>query len=117
MPLNPDVASAKQYVTEELLHELGDRLTTRNMFGGVGLYLDGRIFGVIISDGVICFKVGSNNRADFQAAGSKPFVYTGHKNKKPVNMPYWSLPDEILEDPKKAVTWAEKSAENSVPKN
>ena len=44
------------------------------MFGGHGIYRDGRILGLVI-DGVPYLKVDEDTRGDFEAAGSAPFVY------------------------------------------
>ncbi len=106
------------FVQNELLVSLSDRLTSRKMFGGVGYYLDGRIFAIVTSDGDLCFKVGDNNRANFEELGGQPFVYKSkkHQKMKDIKMPYWLLPEEIMDDPQKAAQWALKSAENSKSK-
>lgn len=115
--MNNKIENHRDYLLHDVFALLEERTSSRPMFGGVGLYLDGRIFGLIVSDHEVYLKVGDNNRQDFLDAGSEPFTYYGHKDKKPTVMPYWQLPDEIIEDRQMAAEWAEKAAENSVVKD
>jgi DNA transformation protein and related proteins len=64
-------------------------VVARPMFGGYGFYLEGMIFA-IEADGAIWLKVDAESKIEFVAAGSRPFVYEGKK--RPVEMPYWSVP-------------------------
>lgn len=94
------------YVVDDLLaNESG--IAARAMFGGYGLYKKGQIFGMIVDD-VLYFKVGENNRADYQEAGSKPFTYQAKKGKR-VAMSYWEVPAEVLENPTQLKRWVSKS--------
>lgn len=34
----------------------------------------------------------------------------GHKNKKPTAMPYWSVPEEVLENRERIADWIEDAA-------
>jgi DNA transformation protein len=87
-----------------------DNITSRKMFGGYGLYHNGRIFAIITSDTGIYFKVDATNQSQYEAYGSEPFVYTGHKTKKPTQMPYWLVPEEVLEDRELIEEWVLQSA-------
>ena len=82
----------------ELFEPLGD-LTYRKMFGGLGLYHEGRIFAVVSSEGQIFLKCMGGLAADLATSGSTQF----HK------MPYWSLPDAMLDDPEIACDLARKT--------
>ncbi|HEX7881021.1 MAG TPA: TfoX/Sxy family protein, partial [Candidatus Eisenbacteria bacterium] len=67
MPVSPDY---RDFILEQL-----NRLaptTGRAMFGGVGLYVDGVIVG-LIDDDVLYFKVNDATRGIFKAAGGHPF--------------------------------------------
>jgi DNA transformation protein len=86
----------------ELLSGLG-RTTSRRMFGGVGIYHDGLIFGLVI-DQRLYLKVDDETRAKFAAAGCEPFVYEGMK--KPVELGYWSVPDEAMDSTDEMTPWA-----------
>ncbi len=70
-------------------------VTTRRMFGAVGLFRGGVMFG-FVADETLHLKVGDANRAAFEAADSHPFVYTGKG--KPVEMSYWTAPAAALDD-------------------
>ena len=111
--MNKQIEQYRDYLIEDVFSQIAERITSRAMFGGVSLYLDGRIFALIVSSGEAYLKVGDNNRADFEVKGSKPFMYDGHKNKKPAAMPYWLMPEELTEDKNLASDWAETAAENS----
>ncbi|HIA92135.1 TPA: TfoX family protein [Candidatus Saccharibacteria bacterium] len=107
------ITQFKDYLVDEVFALLGDSLSVKRMFGGFGLYLDGRIFAVVLSDGQLALKVGDNNRQDFIDTGCKQWVYEGHKNKKPTTMPYWYAPALLFDDQLVAAEWARKSAVNS----
>ena len=89
----------------ELLSPLG-RCTTRAMFGGHGVYLDGSIVGIVI-DGALYLKVDGESEAAFRAAGSTPFTYTA--TARPIEMSYWSVPEEALESREAMRPWAQRA--------
>jgi DNA transformation protein len=90
-----------EYV-KELLADAG-KPSARKMFGGAGVYLDGQIVG-LVADGRFYLKIDDETKARFAAAGSAPFVYDG--NGKPVEMSYWTAPDEALESSEAMTPWA-----------
>jgi DNA transformation protein len=89
MPISGQFAS---YVLEQLTHVAA--VTGRRMFGGLGIYGDGRFFA-IVHDDVVYFRVDDSNRADFERAGMHPFKPFVHK---PITMQYYELPASVLED-------------------
>jgi DNA transformation protein len=91
----------------ELMSGVG-RIAARRMFGGHGLYHDGRMVA-LVADGRLYLKVDAQTRAAFEAAGSSPFVYAGKG--KPVTMSYWLAPDEALDDPSAMTPWARRAIE------
>jgi len=81
----------------ELFEGVGD-ITTRKMFGGLGLYTEGRIFAVMMSDGTVRLK-GQGAMIDrFEELGMDRWTYQ-RPGQKPAAMPYWALPEEMLDDP------------------
>lgn len=98
-------AAFVQYVAEDVLSEIP--VKTKGMFGGHGLYHDGKMFG-LEADGKIYFKVNDETRSDYEEADSEPFKYSS-KDKKAVTMSYWLVPEDVLEDREKAVEWARKA--------
>ena len=68
-------------VPELILYFLDDILggdpcyTYRSMFGGYGIYKDGKIFSIFAYN-QLYFKVGPDNLQDYLDHGSEAFVYT-----------------------------------------
>jgi len=104
-----------EYLLEDAFSEL-EGVDVKGMFGGYGFYLDGRIFGFTLSDDTLVFKADETSKEKFEQRGGKQFVYEGHKNKGPVAMPYWSVPDNIMEDKEELARWARESASLSKKK-
>lgn len=101
-------------VLEQLIGVEG--ITTRRMFGGVGIYRYGVMFALVV-DERLYFKVDEANKPDYQTAGSVPFTYDKHdKNgdKKLVAMSYWELPAHVLEDRDLIFKWMTKAHEAAV---
>ena len=91
-----DIAFAK-----ELFSALPN-LTTRKMFGGLGIYSDGDIFALMMSDSRLMLKATGGPFAEKLAdVGAEKWTYT-RKDGKASSMPYWSLPDAALDDPEHA---------------
>lgn len=59
------------------------------------------MFGLISSDDVLYLKVDEDNRADYEAADMPQFM----------NMPYFQLPVDVLEDDDKLRKWTSKAVE------
>ncbi len=87
---------------QELFGDLGS-VSARRMFGGYGLYLDNVMIGVVMDAGLY-LKADDATRAQFEAAGSAPFVYDG--GGKRVTMSYWSAPESALDSPQAMLPWA-----------
>jgi len=93
------------YVLEQL-REL-EAVTTRRMFGGIGIY-QGESFFAVIDDDVLYLKVGDTNRADFEDAGQSRFQPMGSEGP---SMSYYTVPAEVLESPEQLAQWSGKSIE------
>jgi DNA transformation protein and related proteins len=79
----------------ELFEPVG-RVTTKRMFGGLGVYLRGRIIAITFED-VIFMKTDAANRPLFVARGSRPFSYDKGTTTVQVTS-YWALPDTAFDD-------------------
>lgn len=86
-----------------LLMPLGP-VVPRRMFGGWGLFLDGRMIALIARDR-LHLKTDSVTVERFRAAGSEPFVY--HRQATPVALSYWRAPAGTLDDPAAMLPWGE----------
>lgn len=80
-------------------------VTVRKMFGGAGLYREGKMFG-LIADDVVYLKVDDSNRQKFVEAGSLPFKPYPDKD---TTMSYYEVPPDVLEDAGELAKWAEQS--------
>lgn len=81
-------------------------ITVRGMFGGFGIFYDKVIFAIVIGQ-ELYFRVNEEIREDFEKRGSEQFVYEGIR--KPVGMPYFTLPESILKNPKTLKQWIDRS--------
>ena len=99
-------------VTDEYLHYVLEQLaglehvTTRRMFGGVGLYHDARFFAIIAGD-TLYFKVNDSNRRDYEARGADQF--RPYPDRPQLSMSYYAVPADTLEDADECVLWARRS--------
>lgn len=102
------LSAAEIAFATELFSDIPD-LSTRKMFGGLGIYSDGVIFALMKSDSQLMLKAQD---ADFTARlaefGAEKWAYT-RKNGAQASMPYWTLPDAALDDPDMAVTLAREA--------
>ncbi len=83
-------------------------ITTRKMFGGLGLYSDGIIFAVLMSDGTIRVKGAGDMIARYEELGMEKWVYQ-RPGQKQSSMPYWALPESALDDPDEASALAREA--------
>jgi DNA transformation protein len=79
-------------------------VSARKMFGGYGLYREGLMFALIVEDELF-FKTDPDNVAQFERAGSRPFVYQSQT--RTVQMSYWSAPAASLDAPTEMGEWCQ----------
>lgn len=82
------------------------RVSSRRMFGGVGLYLDG-LFFALIDDDVLYFKTDDATRKRYEKAGTRPFC--PYPDRPDQSMGYWEVPADVLEDPDELAPWAREA--------
>lgn len=70
--------------------------SARPMFGGHGIYVDGRIVGLVVQD-VLYLKTDEESRARFVAEGLEPFTFTKRKTGVVEVTSYYRPPEEALE--------------------
>lgn len=104
-----------QYIMTDVLGHI-PHITYKRMFGGYGLYLEQRIFAIITGDDEVCFKADTTLATAYAKQGAAQFIYTGHTSKKPIAMPYWRVPEAVLEDRELVTDWVQQSAALSEPK-
>jgi DNA transformation protein len=101
------MAISKQFVAYVLEQLQGlDRLTSRRMFSGVGLYSGGLFFGLLYHDRLY-FKTNDATRLEYVARGSEGFC--PRPNLERVKMTYYTVPADVLEDTEELVKWARQA--------
>jgi DNA transformation protein and related proteins len=84
-------------------------VSSRPMFGGHGLYLDGRFFGVI-SDGRLYFRTDEASRQRYLERGM-PALQPKHRPRGPRTVDRnFEVPAAVLEDAAELVEWARQAA-------
>ena len=99
--LSADAESVAANLLESLA-SLGD-VSSKKMFGGLGIFESGTMFGIVDSKGAVFFRAGDANTALFEQAGS-------HRHGK---MPYYSVPDSVLGGPADLLRWGKGAIEAS----
>ena len=80
-------------------------ISTKRMFGGVGIYC-GETFFALIDNDILYLKVDDVTRPDFEALGSQPFRPYGDDRE---TMQYYNVPASILEDAAELTKWGRKA--------
>lgn len=88
---------------KDQLEEIGE-ISSRKMFGGAGIYHGDKMFGLIANDRFY-LKANEETKGKFEEYGMKAFMSSAKKK----GMPYWEVPDEILEDRTKLFEWSTAS--------
>lgn len=91
------------YVLEQL-QGVGP-VQAKRMFGGAGIYSQ-RVMFALVADDVLYLKTDETNRAEFEEAGAEPFQPFPDK---PMVMPYYEVPADVLEDREHLGAWAQKA--------
>jgi DNA transformation protein len=102
------MAANSSYKTflHDLLVDFGP-VEIRNMFGGAGIYADGVMFAILVED-TLYLKADEVSARDFAAEDKGPFTYRP-KDRRPVAMSYWEVPDRLLDDPAELAIWARRA--------
>lgn len=93
----------KAFVVDQL-EELD--VTPRSMFGGVGLYARGVMFGLLSRD-MLYLKVDDLTRPSYEAAGMGPF--RPYPDSDAMTFSYYGVPVDVLESAPELVIWARQA--------
>ncbi|MEK1850605.1 MAG: TfoX/Sxy family protein [Phyllobacterium sp.] len=96
---------------QDLFSGLGP-VTIKRMFGGKAIYFQGLIVALEVQNEIL-LKADEVSAPAFEAAGSRQWRYE-RKSRKPVDMPYWSIPDDAFDDPDIMTEWAKLAHEASL---
>lgn len=88
---------------QDLFRSVGP-VDIRRMFGGKGIYVDGRIVAVYLL-GELMLKGDAEAGPLYEEAGSRQWTYSHRTSGKRVAMPYWPIPTGAFDDPDEAEIW------------
>jgi DNA transformation protein and related proteins len=89
----------RDFVLEQLRDVAG--VSCRAMFGGHGLFQDGKMFGILFKSRLY-LKVGPRTRPAYEKAGMKPF----HPSARMTLRSYYEAPADVLENATELGRWA-----------
>ena len=78
----------------------------RRMFGGLGLFKDSGIFGMLSSMDGFYLRVDNINQPDYEALSAEPFRPNQGGE---MTMAYFQVPVEMLDDRERVAIWADKA--------
>ena len=100
---------SKSYAAHALdLLRLAGPVQVRSLFGGMGLYLDGAMFG-LLDDDELFLKADELTEDHFVSAGCAAWVYPSPKG--PMQTHYFRPPDAALDDAESMLPWAQWAIE------
>ncbi|ADY30693.1 MULTISPECIES: TfoX/Sxy family protein [Cellulophaga] len=90
-----------------------DNITSKKMFGGVGLYCNELMFCLLYED-VVALKIDDTNIKKYIDAGETPIKV--FKNRTPIPS-YYTVPTSVLENKNVFTVWAKESYQIQLNKN
>lgn len=104
---------------EDALRDLFSSLSAlsfRKMFGGLGIYSNGMIFAVVLRDELM-LKGDDHCALAYEEAGMQRWCYPNRKSGKDVAMPYWTAPEDALDNADEMQQWARMAYEAALRAN
>ena len=86
----------------ELFQEFGP-VEVHRMFGGAGIFVEGRMIGLVSRD-VIYLKTDAETIPAFKQEGLAPFGYATKNGERKLTS-YWRIPDRLYDDPGELARW------------
>jgi len=90
----------------ELFREFGP-VSVRRMFGGQGIFVDGRMIALVARD-VIHLKADAETIPAFEAEGLGAFGYATKDGERKLTS-YWRMPERLYDDPEELAQWARRA--------
>jgi DNA transformation protein len=82
-------------------------IQARCMFGGFGIYVDGRIVGIVVRERIY-LKTDDETRKPFIAEKCKPFTYQ-KRTGKGVSLRYYAIPERLYDEPDIFAHWVRQA--------
>lgn len=92
------------YVEEQLAF-LG-RISAKSIFGGVGIFVDERLLGIVMEDKLYLHTDASNLR-EYQSRGMQQFK--PYPNAFDLTTDHHQVPTEVLDDPEELKRWGQQA--------
>ena len=99
--LSNEASLSVELLLEKLIQISG--ITSKKMFGGYGVFHEGKMFGLVNSKGEIYLKVNDVIKSKFEAEGAQQHG----------KMPYYSVPDGLINNLEKLIKWTKESIDIS----
>ena len=112
MPKTYEDKEFTEYVVE-LMQALGPVMYKR-MFGGSGIFLEGKMFG-LVADGVLILKADEESKQEFIDLELQQFTYL--KQQKEFKMSYYQAPEDALESSDDMEYWAKTAFASALRSN
>ena len=90
----------------ELFREFGP-VSVRRMFGGQGVFVDGRMIALVARD-IIHLKADAETIPAFEAEGLGAFTYATKDGEHKLTS-YWRMPERLYDDPEELAQWARRA--------
>ena len=87
--------------------------SVRKMFGGVGLFRHGLMYGLALSDGRIALKADDQTTQAFIDENCEEWSHE-RKDGKRTYMGYWYMPERLIDDPDELHEWSMKAFDVAV---
>ncbi|TWB73347.1 DNA transformation protein [Nitrospirillum amazonense] len=104
MPVSPDFLDYILDLLAPLSNEYGGSVEAPRLFGGRGLTLHGRNFGLITRDDTLYLKADAISQPQFEAAGCIRFAPWADKPHR--SLGYYTPPEGAMDDPDELLRWA-----------
>jgi DNA transformation protein len=92
------------YVTEQLAF-LG-RISNRAIFGGMGIFIEERLLGIVINERLY-LHTDRSNREDYESRGMMQFK--PYPNAFDLTTDHHQVPEDILADPEQLKVWGQRA--------
>lgn len=74
-------------------------ITKKKMFGGFGIFCNGKMFGIVDAKGNCYLKTDEKTLPDFEK----------HNSAKHARMPYYAIPEDVFASKEALTSWANKA--------
>jgi DNA transformation protein and related proteins len=102
-------SSLANYVAEQLSF-LG-RISNRSIFGGVGIFIDERLLGIVIND-QLYLHTGASNLDDYVSRGMEQFK--PYPNAFNLTTDHHRVPNEVIDDQQQLKQWGERALQAAI---